>query len=68
MAQQNETGSPAAVLPLSASSLDASRDRTLDDLEIFSAPGVEAVFQWWVESNRRWAERKGANAGEVPRR
>ena len=68
MAQQNDTGSPAAVLPLGALSLDASPHRALDDLEIFTAPGVEAVFQWWVESKRRWAERDGANAGEVPRR
>jgi hypothetical protein len=26
-----------------------------DHLSIFSAPGVEIVFHWWFESNRRWA-------------
>ena len=57
MPQQNDTGSPAAVLPLSAFSLDASPDRAPDDLAIFSAPGVEAVFQWWLESKRRWSAR-----------
>ena len=60
MAQPNDTGSPAAVLPLSAFSLDASPDRAPDDLAIFSAPGVEAVFQWWLESKRRWSARDGA--------
>ena len=62
MAQQNDTGSPAAVLPLSAFSLDASPDRAPDDLAIFSAPGVEAVLQWWLESKRRWSARDGAKS------
>jgi hypothetical protein len=35
---------------------DLSPDRTPDHLEIFSAPGVDAVLHWWAESNRRWAE------------
>jgi hypothetical protein len=38
-------------------SLNTPSDRPLDHLSVFSAPGVEAVFQWWRESNRRWAER-----------
>ena len=62
MAQQNDTGSPAAVLPLSAFSLDPSPDRAPDDLEIFSAPGVEAVLQWWLESKRRWSARDGVKS------
>jgi hypothetical protein len=35
---------------------------TPDHLAIFSTPGVEAVRQWWLESNRRWAERDRAKA------
>ena len=62
MAQQNDTGSPAAVLRLSAFSLDASPDRAPDDLAIFSAPGVEAVFQWWLESKRRWSASNGVDS------
>ena len=62
MPQQNDTGSPAAALPLSAFSLDASPDRAPDDLAIFSAPGVEAVFQWWLESKQRWSARNGADS------
>jgi hypothetical protein len=30
------------------------------NLSIFSGPGIEAVFQWWFESNRRWTERDRA--------
>jgi hypothetical protein len=37
-------------------------DRTADDLEIFSAPGVGLVMHWWAESNRRWSERDRAKA------
>src|SRR5262249_48873671 len=39
-----------------------SPDRTPNELAIFSAPGVEVVLHWWVESNRRWAERDRAKA------
>jgi hypothetical protein len=49
MAQQSDTSGPAAALQL-------------DALAIFSAPGVEVVFQWWLESNRRWTERNGPKA------
>jgi hypothetical protein len=30
---------------------------TQETLSIFSAAGIEIVFQWWLENNRRWAER-----------
>lgn len=62
MAQQNDTGGPSTVLRLDAFSLGASPDRGPDDLEIFSAPGVEAVFLWWLESNRRWTARNAAKS------
>ena len=60
MPQQNETAGPTAVLRLDALSPDASPNRAPDDLAIFSAPGVEAVFLWWLESKRRWSARDGA--------
>jgi hypothetical protein len=34
----------------------ALTDRPVDDVEIFSAPGVGVIFQWWAESKVRWAE------------
>jgi hypothetical protein len=45
---------------------DTKADRTQDDVSIFSASGLEAVFQWWLESNRRWTEQNGANALVLP--
>lgn len=35
--------------PARATTADAS-----DELSIFSAPGMEVVMQWWIESNQRW--------------
>ena len=67
MAQQNDTGVPAAVLRLGALPLDGSPDRAPDDLAIFTVPGVEAVFQWWLESNRRWTTRDAANPPPIAR-
>jgi hypothetical protein len=49
MAQQNDRAAlPADVL---------SQDRTPDQLAIFSAPAVEVINLWWLECNKRWAER-----------
>jgi hypothetical protein len=61
MGQPNDTGG-AAVVQLKTFSLDRSPVPTPDDLEIFSSTGVEAVFRWWLESNRRWTERNGTKA------
>jgi len=47
MAQQTQSTATASVAPT---------DRPADDVEIFSAPGVGAIFQWWAESKVRWAE------------
>ena len=60
MSQENDTGT-AAVLQRKTFSLNASPVHASPELAIFSAPGVEAVFLWWLESNRRWTERNGAN-------
>ena len=45
------TLAPDACLP------NTTPDCEPDHLAIFSTPGVEIVFQWWLDSNRRWAER-----------
>ena len=55
MSQQND---PAGFTPALASDVNG----TPDHLAIFSGPGVEAVRHWWLESNRRWAERDRAKA------
>jgi len=47
MAQQTQSTATASVAPT---------DRPADDVEIFSAPGVGVIFQWWAESKVRWAE------------
>jgi hypothetical protein len=60
MAQQNDTG-VGVVIQLDPFSRAPSRDPSADDLAIFSRPGVEAVFHWWLESNRRWTERNRTN-------
>jgi hypothetical protein len=54
MAHQNDRASLATDV--------VSSERTPSELAIFSAPGVEVVLHWWVESNRRWAERDRAKA------
>jgi hypothetical protein len=56
-AQNDRDGFTAALAPDVLSS-----ERTPNELAIFSAPGVEVVLHWWVESNRRWAERDRAKA------
>jgi hypothetical protein len=66
MAQQNETCTPTAALHLDTVSPDPTPHRTPDDLSIFSAPALEVVFQWWLESNRRWTERNGSKALTLP--
>lgn len=40
-----------------ASLAGGNADVAVENLTIFSPTSVEVVFQWWVESNRRWAER-----------
>jgi hypothetical protein len=52
MAQLNESTGLAAAGARNAS----STERVSDDVAIFSGPGAEAVFQWWVESKRRWTQ------------
>jgi len=57
MAQHNDSDGFTAAVASDA----LSSDRRLDDVAIFSAPAVEVVLHWWVESNRRWTERNGQN-------
>jgi hypothetical protein len=54
---------PAVTRAVASDGLSA--DRTSDDLEIFSAPGVSVVMHWWAESNRRWAERDRSKARAI---
>ena len=61
MAQNNDTAAPKAAL-----ALDATADRTTDDLSIFSAPALEVVSQWWLDSKRRWTELNGPKTLVVP--
>ena len=61
MAQHKDIGRPTSVLDL-----DATSNRTAEDLSIFSAPALEVVSQWWLESKRRWAELNGPKAAVVP--
>jgi hypothetical protein len=52
MTEQNETRRPTAQSapePVRTQPADPA-----DEVSIFSAPGMEAVMQWWVESNQRW--------------
>ena len=57
MAQHNDSDGVTAAVASDA----LTSDRRLDDVAIFSAPAVEVVLHWWVESNRRWTERNGQN-------
>ena len=66
MAQQDETGRPTATMTLNASSVLAAADAPTESLSIFSAPGIELVFQWWADSNRRWSERNRQNGLVFP--
>lgn len=61
MAQHKDIGGPTRGLDL-----DATSNRTGEDLSIFSAPALEVVSQWWLESKRRWAELNGPEAAVVP--
>jgi hypothetical protein len=66
MPQEHDTGGATAALARDALSPGATPDRTPDNLSIFSAPALEVVFQWWVESNRRWTERNESKALILP--
>ena len=66
MAQQSDTGGPSATLAQHALSPEANSDCTLENLSIFSAPALEIVSQWWLESNRRWTERNVPKAPIFP--
>ena len=57
MSQQSDKGGPCAALAPHALSLEAKSDCTVENLSIFSAPALEIVSRWWLESNRRWTER-----------
>ena len=62
MAQQSNTGGPSAALAPHALSPEANSDCTLENLSIFSAPALDIVSRWWLESNRRWTERNVSKA------
>ena len=65
MAQQSNTGGPSAALAPHALSSEADSDCTLENLSIFSAPALEVVSRWWLESNQRWTERNVSKAPMV---
>jgi hypothetical protein len=66
MAQQSDPGGPSAALAPHALSPEANSDCTLENLSIFSAPALEIVSQWWLESTRRWTERDVTKAPIFP--
>ena len=66
MAQQSDTGGPSATLAPHALSPEANSDCTLENLSIFSAPALDIVSRWWLESNRRWTERSVPKAPIFP--
>lgn len=66
MAQQSDTGGPSATLAPHALSPEANSDCALDNLSIFSAPALDIVSRWWLESNRRWTERSVPKAPIFP--
>jgi hypothetical protein len=57
MSQQSDTGGGSAALARHALSPEGNSTCTLENLSIFSAPALEIVSRWWLESNRRWTER-----------
>ena len=57
MAQQSNAGGSSAALAPHALSPETNSDCTLENLSIFSAPALDIVSRWWLESNRRWTER-----------
>ena len=66
MAQQKNTGGPSAALAPNALSPESNSDCTLENLSIFSAPALDIVSRWWLESNRRWTERSVPKAPIFP--
>ncbi|HEY7474066.1 MAG TPA: hypothetical protein VH679_03580 [Vicinamibacterales bacterium] len=60
MTRSNETAGRTAILTPDPAPAEAVPDRPVESLSIFSGPGLEVVFQWWLESNRRWTERDRA--------
>ena len=66
MAQQSNTGGPSATLAPHALSSEADSDCMLENLSIFSAPALDIVSRWWLESNRRWTERNIPKAPIFP--
>ena len=63
MAQQSDTGTPCAALAPHALSPEVHSDGTLENLSIFSAPALEIVSRWWLDSNRRWTGRNDSPSG-----
>lgn len=62
MAQQSDTGGSSAALAPHTLSPETSSEGTIENLSIFSAPALEIVSRWWLESNRRWTERNAPTA------
>ena len=61
MNQPSDTSGPSAALAPHALSPETNSDCTLENLSIFSAPALEIVSRWWIDSNRRWTN------GNVPK-
>ena len=66
MAQQSDTGGASAALAPHALSPEVDSNCTLENLSIFSAPALDIVSRWWLESNRRWTERSVPKAPIFP--
>ena len=60
MNQPSDTSGSRAALAPHALSPETNSD-TLENLSIFSAPALEIVSRWWIDSNRRWTN------GNVPK-
>lgn len=59
MTRPNDVARRMSIAP-EPTPVEAPPDRPAENLSIFSGPGLEVVFQWWFESNRRWTERDRA--------
>jgi hypothetical protein len=57
MTRLTDTASRTSTLVPDAAPAETAAERPSENLSIFSAPALEVVFQWWLESNRRWTER-----------
>jgi hypothetical protein len=57
MTRSNDSAGRTAILTPDSTPAETAPDRPADNLSIFSGAGLEVVFQWWLESNRRWTER-----------